>query len=304
MGAIALDGVTKRFGEVAAVSDLDLVVETGEVFGFLGPNGAGKTTTIDILLDFVRPTSGQVSVLGRDARAESVAIRQRTGVLPEQVAVYERLSGRKHVEFAIASKGSDDSAARLLERVGLSEAMDRKAGTYSKGMTQRLGMAIALVGKPELLILDEPTTGLDPNGVMEMRRIIETEVDRGATIFVSSHVLDQIEAVADRVGILNDGELVAVNSVSGLREAIPSESALAIDGSPIDDSVVQALESVSGVDRVGAENGTLRVYCSNGAKTRVLDSLTTAGVQIENFTTEEPSLEALFHAYTTEDLGQ
>lgn len=300
MGAIELAGVTKRFGDVVAVSDLDLVVERGEIFGFLGPNGAGKTTTIDMLLDFVRPTSGEIQVLGRDAASESVAIRKRIGVLPERMAVYERLTGRKHVEFAIASKGSDDDPRALMERVGLGDAIDRKAGTYSKGMTQRLGMAMALVGDPEVLILDEPSTGLDPNGAMEMRGIVHEEVDRGATVFFSSHLLDQVEAVADRVGILQDGDLVALDSVSGLRQTVSNGTVLAIEGSPIDNHVVHAVRAVEGVEQVTAENGSLRVSCETDAKTRVLSTLESSGVAIDDFRTEELSLEQLFRTYTTQ----
>ena len=145
MDAIALRGVTKQFGDVTAVDGLDLAVPEGEVFGFLGPNGAGKSTTINMLLDFVRPTTGTVKVLGRNAQAESVAVRQRTGVLPEGFDVYDRLTGRTHVEFAMESKDVDGDPDRLLERTGIADAADRKAGGYSKGMRQRLALAMALV---------------------------------------------------------------------------------------------------------------------------------------------------------------
>ena len=202
MAAIELSGVTKRFGDVVALRDLDMTVESGEIYGFLGPNGAGKSTTIDILLDFVRPTEGEVRVLGRDAGTDSVLIRERCGVLPEGFDTYDRLTARQHVRFAVESKGSGEDPDALLDRVGLSDAKGRKAGGFSKGMTQRLALAMALVGEPDLLILDEPSTGLDPNGAREMRTIVREEADRGATVFFSSHVLGQVEAVCDRVGIL------------------------------------------------------------------------------------------------------
>ncbi|MGM0604826.1 MAG: ABC transporter ATP-binding protein, partial [Halobacteriota archaeon] len=217
MVAIQLDGVSKRFGAVTALRNVDLTVESGEIFGFLGPNGAGKSTTIDILLDFVRPSAGSATVLGYDAQADSTAVRSRTGVLPDGYHVYDRLSGRDHVRFAIESKGADEDPIALLERVGIADAADRRAGGYSKGMTQRLVLAMALVGEPELLILDEPSTGLDPNGAREMREIIRAEADRGATVFFSSHILEQVEAICDRVGILNEGRLVALDSIDGLR---------------------------------------------------------------------------------------
>jgi len=172
MSAIELSGVTKQFGDVTALHDLDLEVQDGEIYGFLGPNGAGKSTTIDILLDFVRPTSGRASVLGMDAQDDSLAIRQRTGVLPDGFHVYDRLTARQHLEFAIESKNATDDPDELLERVGIPDAADRKAGGFSKGMAQRLALAVALVGEPDLIILDEPSTGLDPNGAREMREII------------------------------------------------------------------------------------------------------------------------------------
>jgi len=213
MPAITVDNLTKSFGQTVALDDLSFRVEEGEVFGFLGPNGAGKSTTINIVLDFARPTAGEISVLGMDAQRYSRDIRQRTGVLPEGVELYDRLTARQHLEFAIDSKNADDDPEALLERVGLVDAIDRKAGGYSKGMAQRLMLAMALVGEPDLLILDEPSTGLDPNGAREMRDIVREESERGATVFFSSHIMEQVEAVCDRVGILRDGKMVAVDSV-------------------------------------------------------------------------------------------
>ena len=175
MAAIELDGVEKSFGDVRALRGVDLEVEDGEIFGFLGPNGAGKSTTINILLDFVRPDAGSVRVLGRDAREESVAVRERTGVLPEGFDVYDRLTAREHVAFAIDSKGADVDPYPILERVGLEDAAGRKAGGFSTGMRQRLALAMALVGDPELLILDEPSSGLAPKGSRELREIVERE---------------------------------------------------------------------------------------------------------------------------------
>jgi len=307
MTAIELRGVTKAFPGVTAVRDLDLTVEEGEVYGFLGPNGAGKSTTIDMLLDLVRPTEGTVTVLGRDARAESVAIRRRIGVLPEGFSVYDRLSGRKHVEFAIRSKEVDADADALLDRVGIREDADRKAGDYSKGMRQRLALAMALVGEPDLLVLDEPSSGLDPAGAKEMRAIVEAEADRGATVFFSSHVLGQVEAVCDRVGILRDGELVAEDSIDGLRDAVGGEETLEIEVDAATDPAVDAVRAIAGVSGVetvadGSRAGdTLVVNCESGVKTGVIAALEDAGVDVQDFHTREASLEDLFLAYTEGD---
>jgi len=184
MAAIETSNLTKRFGDEVAVDGLDLVVEHGEVFGFLGPNGAGKSTTINMILDFVRPTAGRASVLGMDARAESQAIRSRIGVLAEGLDLYGRLTGRRHLELAIDWTGSDDTPEALLDRVGLDvEDAERRTKHYSTGMKQRLALAMALTGDPDLLVLDEPSSGLDPNGIRRMRELLRSAADDGTTVF-------------------------------------------------------------------------------------------------------------------------
>jgi ABC-2 type transport system ATP-binding protein len=301
MAAIELDGVTKRFGDVTAVRDLSLRVEEGEVYGFLGPNGAGKSTTINMLLDFVRPSSGRVDVLGMDAHERSVAVRERTGVLPEGYDVYTRLTGRKHVEFAARSKDVVADPETVLERVGIADAADRRAGGYSKGMRQRLVLGMALVGDPELLVLDEPSSGLDPAGAKEMRDIVRAEAERGTTVFFSSHVLGQVEAVCDRVGILREGELVAQDSIEGLRDARGGDTRLVVTVAGSLDGSVDAVRTLDGVTDAALDGDTLTVACSSDAKTRVINALESSGVTVEDFKTEEASLEDLFLQYTDSD---
>jgi ABC-2 type transport system ATP-binding protein len=297
--AIELNGLTKHFGEVVALDSVDLTVESEEIFGFLGPNGAGKSTAIDTLLDFIRPTSGTARVLGMDAQADSLEIRRRTGVLPDGYQVYGRLTGRQHVQFAIDSKGSDEDPVDLLERVGIADAADRKAGGYSKGMRQRLVLAMALVGDPDILILDEPSTGLDPNGAREMRDIIRAENERGTTVFFSSHILEQVEAICDRVAILNKGRIVTVDTISGLREAAGSGTQLTITVDTVPDGAVQAIEALDGVHDVTAADTTVIVHIEDGSKTAILDVLESSGAEVIDFKTAETSLEELFAAYTT-----
>ena len=300
MASIELSGLTKHYGEVVALQDVDLTVEDGEIFGFLGPNGAGKSTTINMLLDFVRPTSGTASVLGMDAQKESQAVRQRVGVLPDGYHVYDRLTGRQHVQFAIDSKNAADDPEEILERVGILEAADRKAGGYSKGMKQRLVLGMALVGQPDLLVLDEPTTGLDPKGAREVREIVREERDRGATVFFSSHVLGQVEAVCDRVGILQDGELVAVDTIEGLRAANGAGSRLRIELDRPYEAPAETIEAVPGVSTVAIDDG-LTVACEDAAKNDVLSAIERGGYRVTDFATEETSLEDLFVAYTDGD---
>ncbi|MEA1930669.1 MAG: ABC transporter ATP-binding protein [Euryarchaeota archaeon] len=298
MSAIQLSSVTKRFGDIEAVRDLDLTVESGEIYGFLGPNGAGKSTTINMLLDFVRPTAGTITVLGEPVEAAGAELRERIGVLPEGFDVYSRLTGRKHIEFAIDSKEADDDPAEILDRVGLSEAADRPAGGYSKGMAQRLALGMALVGEPELLILDEPSTGLDPGGAREMREIVEAEAARGATVFFSSHVLGQVEAVCDRVGILHEGELVTEDSIEGLREASDSEATLILTVDDATDDDLDAVRRLDGVSGAAVDGSMVTVSCEAGVKTEVISTLGEAGIEIRDIETESTSLEELFLSYT------
>ncbi|MGQ3411130.1 ABC transporter ATP-binding protein [Natrinema sp. LN54] len=300
MPAISLRNVTKRFGDVHALRGIDMTVESGEVFGFLGPNGAGKSTTIDILLHYTHPSSGSVDVLGHDVTEAPVAVRKRVGILPEGFAPFETMTGRQHLAYAIEAADADDEPAALLERVGLADAADRAAADYSTGMTQRLALAMALVGEPDVLILDEPSTGLDPHGVRRMREIVRAERDRGATVFFSSHILAQVEAVADRVGILRKGDLVAVDTIDGLRETADAGAELTVDLADDPAAVAPVVASVDGVSTVEEHDDALVVGCTADAKLRVLDEIRDAGATIRDFSTGEASLEELFVSYTEE----
>ena len=301
MPAIELRGLEKRFGRVPALRGIDLVVEPGDVFGFLGPNGAGKSTTIDILCNYTHPSAGSVHVLGTDVEADPLAVRRRIGVLPEGFAPFETMTGRQHVEFAIDSKGVDEDSERILERVGLEHVGDRAAHGYSKGMAQRLALGMALVGDPDLLILDEPSTGLDPNGVRRMREIIREENARGATVFFSSHILEQVEAVCERVGILRHGDLVAVDDLDRLRGTVGAESTLTIDlgnAGAAPGGLTDGVEAIDGVSAVTVDGNALVVDSTTDAKLAVLDAVRSAGGEIVDFSTAETSLEELFVSYT------
>ena len=297
--AIQTTGLTKRYGaEVLAVDDLDLTVYEGEIFGFLGPNGAGKSTTIDVIMDYVRPTSGSATVLGYDAQAETREIHKRVGILPDGYGLYDRLTGRKHLEYAIALKEAEDDVDGLLERVGLdAAAADRSVGGYSKGMTQRLALAIALVGDPDLLILDEPSSGLDPNGVRLVREIAREHADRGKTVFFSSHILSQVEAVCDRVAILNRGRLVAIDSIAGLRDALGTGSLVTLTVDAVPETLT--IDELPGIAEVTVEGRTIRVNVDDApAKVDVIDRVRDDGASILDVSIDESSLEDLFSAYT------
>lgn len=298
---IDLTGLSKVYGtgadQVVAVDGIDLTVDRGEVFGFLGPNGAGKSTTINMLLGFTSPTAGSASILGADTERRGEELRRQIGVLPEGLGLYERLTGRRHLEFAIEWKDADDDPDRLLERVGLDQDdAERRLGEYSKGMQQRLALAMALVGSPAVLLLDEPSSGLDPHGISRLQKIVRQERDRGATVLFSSHILGQVEAVCDRVGILHEGSLVAVDTIEGLRTAVGSGSELQIR---LADERSVAVSHVDGVAAVEQAAGTVRVQVDDPrAKGRVVSSLMADGHEILDIDSSKAALEDVFAAYT------
>jgi ABC-2 type transport system ATP-binding protein len=301
MAVVELENVTKRFEDVTAVEDLSLAVEEGEIYGFLGSNGAGKTTTINLLLDFVRPSHGRVSVFGRDVTAESTSVRHRTGILAEDYGVYERLTGREHVSFAAATKDAEDDPAAVLERVGLRNVADRRAGSYSKGMRQRLALAMALVGSPELLVLDEPSSGLDPNGGRRFRRLVREERDRGATVFLSSHLLEEVQALCDRVGILSNGRLIAEGTVDELLERTAVRPELMIRVEEMSESLPARLREVDGVADATAspDRGEVEVRCIDGAsKYRALSAVVESSTDLVDFETSAVPLTEAFRRIT------
>jgi len=300
MVAIKISDLRKEYpGQVTALQGLDLEVQSGEIYGFLGPNGAGKSTTIDILLGFTSASGGNAHLLESDVSPESVDIRSRIGVLPEGVSAYERLSGREHLQFVADVKDVDEDIEALLERVGLEvDAADRATGGYSKGMTQRLNLAMALVGEPEILILDEPSSGLDPKGIRRMRRILRAEAERGAAVFFSSHLLAEVEAICDRVGVLHDGALKAEGTVDGIQESMRSFAVLSVETDGIDDTAVQSIEALPSVEDVEVEGTTLDVSIPSGAKFDVLDALRETRTEVIDFSLEEPSIEDFFDEHT------
>lgn len=300
MPSIETHGLTKHFGDdIVAVDDLDLTVEPGEVFGFLGPNGAGKSTTINMLLDFIRPTTGEISVLGYNPQTDPRAVRERIGVLPEATGFYERDTARDHLHFAIAMKRTDDDPDSLLERVRLADAADRPVGGFSKGMRQRLGLAVALVGSPELLILDEPLGGLDPAGARLLREVVRQERDRGAAVFFSSHIMDQVESVCDRVGIMHDGRLVAADTIDALYADTTTPATMSLSVQMVPERIRDNLMALDGVSTVTIEDETIQVEVADpGTKAAVVAQLDANGVVIRDIDTGKPSLEEVFLTVT------
>lgn len=216
--AIKTEKLTKHYGNVEALIDLDLEVRQGEVFGYLGPNGAGKSTTIRTLLDLIRPTSGKATILGFDSHLDSIEVRKRVGYLPGDLALYEKLTGKELLHYFANLRGGVDwgYVNRLAERLG--SDLSRKIGEYSTGNRQKLGLIQAFMNRPALLILDEPSTGLDPLVQQEFHSLVSDVSDSGSTVFLSSHTLSEVERVASRVGIIRHGRLVVVERIESLKE--------------------------------------------------------------------------------------
>ncbi|MEF8785467.1 MAG: ABC transporter ATP-binding protein [Haloarculaceae archaeon] len=302
MPAIQTDDLTKRFGSgeaaIVALDGLDLTVDRGEVFGFLGPNGAGKSTTINILLNFLDPTEGSAEVLGYDVQSESMEVRKRTGVLPEGCEVFERLTAREHVEWMKETKDADEDTMEILETVGIPEAADRKAGDFSKGMQQRLALGMALVGDPELLILDEPSSGLDPTGMQEMREIIQEQAEQGTTVFFSSHILSEVEAVCDRVAILSEGKLMVEDSLATLRDE-GGIATIDLEVTAVPDDL--GLDAIEAVQDVTVDENLVSVTCTDpAAKVDVVEHVNRQ-TDVLDILSQDTSLEEVFRRYTGSD---
>jgi ABC-2 type transport system ATP-binding protein len=241
--AIETTGLTKFYRRTRGIEDLNLTVERGEIFGFLGPNGAGKTTTIRMLLGLIRPTRGKARVLGMDPWSQSVEVHRRVGYLPGEFALFDRLTGREHVDWFIRARGggTPTGVVDLLE--DLDVVVDRPAGQLSKGNKQKLGIVIAMMHRPKLLVLDEPTPGLDPLVQDSFYRLLRELASEGTTIFLSSHDLDEVQRIADRVAIIRDGLLVVTETIERLRANAPRSIEIVLQ-TPVD---AQTFEKIEGV---------------------------------------------------------
>jgi ABC-type multidrug transport system ATPase subunit len=281
--------LTKRYGDsIVAVDDLDLGVRRGEVYGFLGPNGAGKTTTLRMLLGLVRPTSGRAAVLGvPPGTPQGLA---RIGAMVEAPAFYPYLSGRDNLLVLAGHAGvAEDRVAAVLDEVGLLDRAADRLATYSQGMRQRLGVAAALLKDPELLILDEPTNGLDPAGMADMRDFIRSLGQGGRTVMLSSHLMGEVEQVTDRVGVISDGSLVAEGTVDELR----GRAGLRVRAEP-NAEAARLIRALPEVDEVTSVDGLLDVAVDSSRAAAINRLLVEAGVAVWELYAQQASLEHVF----------
>jgi ABC-2 type transport system ATP-binding protein len=293
---IRTEELTKRFGDRVAVDRINLEVRSGEIFGFLGPNGAGKTTTIGMLLGLVRPTSGRAFVLGYDIQKETAAALREVGAMIEAPAFYPYLSGRDNLRVLARAAGLPDRRVdEVLEQVDLSGRARDRFGAYSQGMKQRLGIAAALLHHPRLIMLDEPTNGLDPAGQLEIRNLVRSLAGSGRTVFLCSHLLHEVEQICQRVAILKQGRIIAQGEVATLvRRGVLVRT---IGEHERAEALLRATPWISSV----SDHGGAFLIDAPGDRTADINALLTAGgVPVAEIRKYESSLEEFFLEVTTE----
>jgi ABC-2 type transport system ATP-binding protein len=292
--AIRTAALTKRFGSRTAVDGLDLEVRSGEIFGFLGPNGAGKSTTIRLLLGLIRPNGGQAHVLGCEVARQRLQVAGRVGALVEAPAFYDHLSGRQNLEILARLSGGSDRRRldHVLELVRLTDRQRDKVSGYSHGMRQRLGIAQALLPRPELVILDEPATGLDPQGLVEVRELMRHLRDEeGMTIFLSSHLLHEVELLCSHVAVISEGRMIAHGTVSELLSRLDSRVEVAVDDPMRAAEVVGHLPYV---DNLVVSDGVLQVVLDPERAADLNEALVTAGLKVSALAPARSTLEETY----------
>ncbi|MBP1931683.1 ABC transporter ATP-binding protein [Ammoniphilus resinae] len=302
---IELQDLTKKYDQFIAVNRLSLSIQKGEVFGLLGPNGAGKSTTILMMLGLSEPTSGSVRVCGINSTREPILVKQKVGYLPDDVGFYEDLTGYENLIYtAELNRLSKEEAIRrakeLLARVGLSDAADKKAGAYSRGMRQRLGLADVLIKQPEVIILDEPTLGIDPAGVKELLQLIQRlSRDEGITVLLSSHHLHQVQQICDRVGIFVQGRLLAVGDVSALSRQLFAEDLfiLEVGVKQLSPDLIEQLMQIDDVTSVKQNNELLFISCSRDLTGEIAETIVRSGARLTYLNQKQYGLDEIYHRY-------
>jgi ABC-2 type transport system ATP-binding protein len=305
MPVIETRGLTKRYGAVTAVDRLDLGIEAGTEFGLLGPNGSGKTTTILMLMGLTDITSGEVRVLGFDPAREPLKVKRVVGYMPDAVGFYDQLTARANLRFTgrLAGLPADGLDARIdaaLARVGIADSADRPVAAFSRGMRQRLGLADVLLKQPRIAILDEPTNGLDPQATHEFLDLIRALKREGMTILLSSHLLDRVQAVCDRVGLFRHGRMELEGTFEDLaRKVMGGRYRIALEARGVD--VARAVSGVSGIGRVERVSDKAHaIACDDDVRPAVVSAITGAGGDVLGLSIAEPSLDDVYTRYFTE----
>ena len=306
MPVVEAQGLGKRYNGFQAVHNLDLTIDEGEIFGLLGPNGSGKTTTILMLLGLTEPTSGRVSICGYDPVRNPIAVKRRVGYLPENVGFYDDLTARENLRFVARLNGmrDRDSAAKideLISLVGLEDAADRPVRTFSRGMRQRLGIADVLIKDPEFVILDEPTSGIDPEGAIKLLdMIVELRNSRGMTVMLSSHLLHQVQRICDRVGIMHRGGIVAKGTVGELGKGEEGQEQLELQVDEITPLLLSRLREIEGISAVEPDGDRIRLTCTQDVRAEVARTVVEHGASLLELRRPGLTLEEIYLRYFQE----
>ena len=305
---IRTENLCKDFDEVRAVRNLNLKVEEGEIYGFLGPNGAGKTTTILMLLGILKPSRGKIYLFGEELSRNSLSLKSRIGVVSEKQYLYKEMTAGEYLDFFAELYGVRNRKKRieeLLEAVGLLEVINRKVGAFSRGMQQKLGFARALLHDPDLLILDEPVSGLDPTGIKQIRDLVREENRKGRTIFISSHLLSEVERLCGRVGIINEGRLLAEDTMENLRRKLTDVEELEVEVSEAKKETLEALSSldfVKGITKEGKKL-TIKVKADKDHRAEISQLISQKGEVVLGIKVKEMSLEEAFITITQKNIS-
>lgn len=303
---IKLENLTKRYGQQTAVDHLTLSIQQGEVFGLLGPNGAGKSTTILMMLGLSEPSNGTATVCGVNATRQPILVKEHVGYLPDEVGFYDDRTGWDNLLYTaylnrIPKQEAISRAKSLFQRVSLAEAADKKVGTYSRGMRQRLGLADVLIKRPEVIILDEPTLGIDPKGVRELLKLIQTlSKDEGITVILSSHHLHQVQQICDRVGLFVKGKLLACGEIASLSKQLFGEQPTIVEFGlhPVSNKLLDALRNVDGVKQIEQTQDGLNVTCEQGLTAKLVKVITSFDeISLVHVHEKEYGLDDIYHRY-------
>lgn len=302
---IEVDGIKKYFGDVKAVDGLSFRVEEGEIFGFLGPNGAGKTTTISMLSGLLRPDSGFIRIAGMDVTSESRKVRALMGVIPQEIALYEEFTARENLLFwgglyGLSGAGLKKEAARVLDIVGLTDRADDPVSQYSGGMKRRINLCVGLIHSPRIILLDEPTLGIDPQARLNILEIVRDEVKSGTTIIYTTHYLEEAESLCDRIAIIDRGRIHAEGTLEELKKLVGEEDRITITGEFTADQVGNLPDGVR-IDQAGEGSMVLAVKDRNVVG-NLLGRLFSSGLALESVSIREPDLQGVFLKLTGREL--
>jgi len=305
---IRTENLTKEYDGFKAVDNLNLDVKEGEIYGFLGPNGAGKTTTILMLLGILRPTRGRIYLLEEELTKNFLSLKRRIGVVSEKQYLYKEMAAGEYLDFFADLYGVKDKKKKidqLLKSVGLLEVKNRKLRAFSRGMQQKLGFARALLHDPELLLLDEPVSGLDPTGIKQVRNLIEKENKKGRTIFISSHLLSEVEKLCREVAIINEGKLLAEDSMENLRRKLSKTVELEIELSQAKEEIMKALSSFDFIQAIKQRENllTLRVKSDQDYRAPISETISRQGGIVLGIKVKEMSLEEAFITITQKNIS-